>query len=88
MSQAYSNPRRETDPFALPDLEIFLVPEDYPCLDEETGSPLSPGWYWWPCSPGCLPDGDPIGSFESEEDALADAQSDAPYDPDDDLEEG
>lgn len=32
-----------------------------------------PGWYWWSCFPGCLPDGDPIGPFETEEDAVQDA---------------
>jgi hypothetical protein len=28
------------------------------------------GWYWWACSPGCLPDGDPCGPFDTEEEAL------------------
>ena len=32
------------------------------------------GWYWWPCSPGCLPEGEPTGPFETEEEALADAR--------------
>ncbi len=32
------------------------------------------GWYWWACFPGCLPEGDPNGPFETEADALADAQ--------------
>lgn len=31
------------------------------------------GWYWWSCSPGCLPDGDAVGPFETEAEALADA---------------
>ena len=33
-----------------------------------------PGWYWWPCFPGCLPDGDANGPFTTEAEALADAQ--------------
>jgi hypothetical protein len=33
-----------------------------------------PGWYWWPCFPGCLPDGEASGPFASEADAIADAQ--------------
>ena len=31
------------------------------------------GWYWQACSPGCLPDGDPMGPFETESDAMSDA---------------
>lgn len=31
-------------------------------------------WYWWPCFPGCLPDSDPIGPFDSEDAAIADAR--------------
>lgn len=34
------------------------------------------GWYWWSCFPGCLPDSDPIGPFNTSELALADAQAD------------
>lgn len=33
-----------------------------------------PGYYWWSCSPGCLPDGDPNGPFDSAEEAQEDAQ--------------
>lgn len=36
-----------------------------------------PGWYWWARFPGCLPDGDPSGPFDSEEEALNDAQEEA-----------
>jgi hypothetical protein len=36
-----------------------------------------PGWYWCPCFPGCLPDGDPNGPFATEAEALADAQDGA-----------
>lgn len=74
MSQEYSNPERETEENALPDVEVFQVPED--CEPEtEDGEPLTPGYYWWGCFPGCLPDGDPIGPFDTYEDALEDAQS-------------
>jgi len=34
------------------------------------------GWYWWTCSPGCLPDSDAAGPFATEAEALADAQDD------------
>lgn len=77
--QAYSDPSRASDPHALPDVEVFYVtaadvvasgwvaPEDASPEDDE-------GWYWWPCFPGCLSDGDPVGPFATEADALADAQ--------------
>lgn len=34
------------------------------------------GWFWWSCQPGCLPDGDAFGPFNTEADAIADARSD------------
>lgn len=68
--QAYSDPDRESNPYSLPDIEVFEA--DY--LVGEDGEQLPAGWYWWPCFPGCLPDGEPVGPFDTEEDALADAQ--------------
>ena len=48
--------------------EVFeMEAED---ADEEN----PPGWYWWACSPGCLPDGDPEGPFDDEQEALANAK--------------
>lgn len=40
---------------------------------EEEG--IRGGWFWWACVPGCLPDGPPIGPFDSYEEALADARN-------------
>lgn len=37
---------------------------------------LEPGWYWWPCFPGCLPDGEPSGPFPTSEGAYLDAIGD------------
>ena len=31
------------------------------------------GWYWWTCSPGCMPDSDASGPFATEEEANEDA---------------
>lgn len=31
------------------------------------------GWYWWTCSPGCLPDSEASGPFETELEAIEDA---------------
>ncbi len=68
--QAYSDPSRESSPHTLPDVEVFHS-GDYHGPDNPQ---IKPGWYWWPCSPGCLPDGDPVGPFATEAAALADAQ--------------
>lgn len=88
--QAYSDPKRANDPHALPDVEVFYIAEcDRYTLCEGNGEwhtqqpstqaacedcPES-GYFWWPCFPGCLPDGDPNGPFATEAEALADAQS-------------
>lgn len=78
MSQAYSNPAREADKFALPDIEVFYADagdfggEFDPAGGEEVNEA---GWYWWSCFPGCLPDSEPMGPFATEAEALADAQS-------------
>ena len=34
------------------------------------------GFYWWPCLPGCLPDGDYIGPFDTAQEAEDDWESD------------
>jgi len=41
-----------------------------------TGKPVQEGFYWWPCFPGCIPDSDPMGPFDTEEEAIKDAQQD------------
>jgi hypothetical protein len=73
MSQEYSNPNRANDPHALPDVEVFYVDGSEEMLDEE-GDALEVGWYWWSCFPGCMPDGEPSGPFETHAEAVADAQ--------------
>lgn len=42
-------------------------------LFREEELPALIGWYWQACFPGCLPDGDPRGPFETEQDAITDA---------------
>jgi len=80
MTQAYSNPARESDPYSLPDVETFYLGDDDAHENSERAAfgtddePLAVGWYWWSCMPGCLPDSEPIGPFETEAEALADAQ--------------
>lgn len=95
MAQHYSDPQRESDPHALPDIEAFTAQtveaickkgcvHTYPEAPEECvscGSDIEDEkqtgkveWYYWFCFPGCLPDGDPVGPFASEAEALADAR--------------
>ena len=80
MTQHYSDPARETDPHALPDVEVFHVAParvDARGYCHEPAVDLPPGWYWQACFPGCLPDGEPVGPFNSEQAALEDAQGGA-----------
>jgi hypothetical protein len=107
MSQHYSDPERESDPTALPDVEIFeLTAAEVAAQDEDLiyeysrrhefrlchmngrvreamlavmieEEGFTGGWFWQSCFPGCLPDGPPIGPFESRAAALADAQDGA-----------
>ena len=71
MSRHYSNPARETDPYAVPDVEVFRV-HMADRMTNEDGEPLELGWYYWACFPGCLPDGEPVGPFATKADAIAD----------------
>lgn len=86
--QAYSDPRRENDPYALPNVEVFYHDgTDTLESDAPDAEPLPEGWYWWPCFPGCMPDGAPEGPFASEAEALADAQDEDLSDEDDETAE-
>lgn len=77
--QIYSNPKRASDPHALPDIEVYCITAsdvaNFQPENEGADPPPEPGWYWWACFPGCLPDGEPIGPFATEAEAIADAQS-------------
>jgi hypothetical protein len=59
--------------------EVFEVvapdEEGYDVNNTFTLGVPSKGWYWWPCFPGCLPDGEANGPFGTEAEAIADAQS-------------
>jgi len=89
--QAYSDPKRESEPTALPDLEVWKHttfegdnPDECPRgtvvgpqeeeYQHEHGPTECDGWYWQACSPGCLPDSEPIGPFATKAEALADAR--------------
>lgn len=85
MTQVYSNPEREHEPHALPNIEVFYIDQ----FDADQNARLNDngtndfvdyvvadkaGWYWWACFPGCIPDSDPCGPFGTEAEATEDAQ--------------
>lgn len=37
-------------------------------------NPAEDRWWWWSCEPGCLPDGEPSGPFDTEAEAEADSR--------------
>lgn len=51
--------------------EAFFVTGNEPNEDE-----FERGWYWRPCFPGCLPDDNSFGPFDTEDEAINDAQGD------------
>lgn len=88
MPQAYSSPKRADDPHALPDVEYFFVSRAdaaqanidasrAECAEDDVQHwETQSGWYWWPCFPGCLPDGDPSGPFATEQECIDDFTTD------------
>lgn len=60
----------------MDNVEIFRAPDDYP-ITEDDGSPVEPGWYYWYCQPGCLPDSEAFGPFPTAREARESARDDA-----------
>jgi hypothetical protein len=76
MSQAYSDPQRESGPYSLPDVEVFWAGQgELEYEGQDMGEASEAGWYYWSFFPGCLSDSLPTGPFETEAAALADAQN-------------
>ena len=79
----YSDPSRESDPMALSDVEIFQVTEMVALYNRQNADHadeftiFAAGWYYWHCFPGCMPDSEPFGPFETEAEAIADCQEHA-----------
>jgi hypothetical protein len=65
--QAYSRKEDENDPGKLSDVEIFYH-DGIPWDDDE--EELEAGYYYQYCFPGCLPESDPIGPFNTENEAF------------------
>jgi len=87
MTHHYLYESDASDSYPLPSLETFYLDET-DLLDEAGSTPggerLTAGWYYWSCFPGCLPDSDPHGPFDSEDAALEDAREGL----EEDLQEG
>ena len=81
MGYIYSDINRVDDPHALPDVEVFRVSQleanyNLANLDHHDEYTITePGGYWWSCFPGCMPDGAPSKPFDTEAEAIEDAQS-------------
>jgi hypothetical protein len=71
----YSDPARETDVHALPNIEVFWANEGDLSSECYGGDPLPAGFYYWYCFPGCMPDSEPCGPYETEDEALAAARA-------------
>lgn len=70
-SQAGFHPFHDEENLAYGSFEVFWNDGDRNF--DEDGQEVKPGWYWWPCLPGHLPDGDPVGPFSTSYDARQDA---------------
>lgn len=71
--QFYLNESRASDPYSLPDAEVFYRTDTALAADDwrdSDGDVMKAGWYVWVCFPGCLPESDPCGPFASQEEAV------------------
>ena len=90
MTQFYSDVAREDELTALPDCEVFhmdildfaqAAPDTWMAdvfgtigLDGDFDSLA--GWYYWYCTPGCLPDSDAMGPYATQQEAITAARDD------------
>lgn len=65
----YSSQERAESPTMHTDVEVFEIrPRNHK-------GDLEPGWYFWFCLPGCLPDSEPYGPFPGKEEAIQEARA-------------
>lgn len=69
MTYQYTDPTREDLPHALPDVEVFHCPNDY-AMHDDSDNACPHGWYYAHGFPGCLWDSEPVGPFDTEDEAL------------------
>jgi hypothetical protein len=73
MAYYYVDPQRESEPHALPDVEVFFL--EYNQLAVQGAKVLvasqhERGWFYAYGFPGCLWDSEPVGPFDTEAKAL------------------
>ena len=81
MTQFYTDPSRESEPHALPNGLVEYQPAgemaealgyDENHQDDETPEEFAPaGFYVCSCFPGCMPDSEWSGPFDTEDEAIA-----------------
>jgi hypothetical protein len=72
---AYHQFRDENDqPYGSFEVFHHAPGYDEPWFDDD-GEPHGEGYYWAACFPGCLWDGEPTGPFDTEAEAVADAEA-------------
>lgn len=79
MAQFYSDESRQDETYALPDAEVFYISKKEIASGDWDETIEEPGWYYWFCFPGCMPDSEPFGPFESEQAAIDDAREQSSY---------
>lgn len=80
MYYEYSDPNRESEPTSLPDIEVFYWTKEeayqyFSQFDDDGECDAEPGWYYWYCFPGCMPDSEANGPYKTKDAAIADARS-------------
>lgn len=62
---------KDEDGESFGSFEVFYLNERE--AQEQTGGACGAGWYWWACFPGCMPDGEAMGPFNTEKEAIENA---------------
>lgn len=74
----HGDPELATKLSARPNVEVFYFNGEgrsNPLMVDGLGAVYEAGWYWWPRYEGEDPYSDPEGPFETEQEAIEDAQS-------------
>ncbi len=59
--------------YSMSDVEVSYIVEGE--FEGEEGGFMEPGWYYRFCFPGCIPEGEYTGPFDSEEAAVEDMRN-------------
>jgi len=70
VSQHYSDESREEEIYSLPNVEVFYAAQGELGHNDD-GDVYEAGFYFWYCFPGCMPDSEPNGPYDTEDAAIA-----------------